>query len=145
MDMSAARIASSPGVDRPGQCSRPRPGEAIEFPAVPSAAMIHQLRIYEIFQHNKAGFHDRFRDHAARIMDRYGFEIVAAWESTSDGRVEFVYLLAWPDADTMKDAWAEFLADEEWREIKRQTAEPLVGEIQDRVLDQVPYSPNRLG
>jgi hypothetical protein len=110
--------------------------------------MIHELRIYEIFESTKAAFHDRFRDHAARIMDRYGFEIVAEWESTSDGRVEFVYLLAWPDADTMKDAWAKFLADEEWREIKRQTAArdgQLVGEIQDRVLDQVPYSPNRLG
>ena len=30
--------------------------------------MIHQLRIYEIFEHNKAAFHQRFRDHAARII-----------------------------------------------------------------------------
>ena len=39
--------------------------------------MIHQLRIYEIFEHNKAAFHDRFRDHAARIMQTSGFEIIA--------------------------------------------------------------------
>jgi hypothetical protein len=32
--------------------------------------MIHQLRIYEIFEPNKAAFHARFRDHAARIMQR---------------------------------------------------------------------------
>lgn len=25
--------------------------------------MIHQLRIYEISDYNKAAFHDRFRDH----------------------------------------------------------------------------------
>ena len=31
-------------------------------------AMIQQLRIYEIFEKNKAAFHARFRDHAARIM-----------------------------------------------------------------------------
>jgi hypothetical protein len=30
--------------------------------------MIQQLRIYEIFENNKAAFHARFRDHAARIM-----------------------------------------------------------------------------
>ena len=32
--------------------------------------MIHQLRIYEIFEHNKAAFHDRFRDHAACAEQR---------------------------------------------------------------------------
>ena len=80
---------------------------------VPSAAMLHQLRIYEIFESNRDAFHERFRDHAARIMARYGFDLVAMWEGERDGRVEFVYLLAWPDADTMAHAWAEFLADEE--------------------------------
>jgi hypothetical protein len=38
--------------------------------------MIQQLRIYEIFENNKAAFHARFRDHAARIMQRYGFRHV---------------------------------------------------------------------
>src|SRR2546422_8524157 len=45
------------------------------------AEMIHQLRIYEVFEHNKAAFHDPFRDHAARIMKSYGFDIIAMWES----------------------------------------------------------------
>ena len=110
--------------------------------------MIHQLRVYEIFERNKAAFHERFRDHAVRIMKSYGFDIVAAWESTTDGRVEFVYLLEWPDADAMAQAWAGFMADEEWAEIKRTTAArhgQLVGQVEDRVLEQVPYSPNRLG
>jgi hypothetical protein len=50
--------------------------------------MIHQLRIYEIFEHNKAAFHARFRDHAARIMARHGFQIVAMWEAKTAGRTE---------------------------------------------------------
>jgi NIPSNAP len=105
--------------------------------------MLHQLRIYEIFESNKAAFHERFRDHAAPIMARYGFDLVAMWEGALDGRLEFVYVLAWPDADTMKAAWAAFLADEEWREVKRATAArhgDLFGEIEDRVLVEVPYS-----
>ena len=53
--------------------------------------MMHELRIYEIFEHNKAAFHARFRDHAARIMRRYGFDIVAMWEAASDPRTEFWY------------------------------------------------------
>ena len=102
--------------------------------------MIHQLRIYEIFEDRKAAFHDRFRDHAARIMARYDFKIVGGWESSTDDRVEFVYLLEWPDEATMKDRWAAFRADEEWAQIKRDTSArhgELVGAIQDRTLRPV--------
>jgi hypothetical protein len=53
--------------------------------------VIHQLRIYEIFDANKKAFHDRFRDHAMRIMAKYNFKIVATWESKKDNRTEFVY------------------------------------------------------
>lgn len=58
--------------------------------------VIHQLRIYEIFDHNKAAFHNRFRDHAARIMKSYDFNILSMWETQREGRTEFVYLLNWP-------------------------------------------------
>jgi heme-degrading monooxygenase HmoA len=106
--------------------------------------VIHQLRIYEIFERNKAAFHARFRDHAARIMRRYGFEIIAMWEARTPRRTEFVYLLAWPDEATKTAAWAQFMADEEWKEIKRVTSAEhgdLVGEIEDRVLVLAEYSP----
>ena len=106
--------------------------------------MIHQLRIYEIFEHNKTAFHDRFRDHAQRIMKTYGFHIIAMWESKSEQRTEFVYLLTWPDEGTMRSVWARFMADEEWKEIKRITSAQhgdLVGEIEDRLLGLTDYSP----
>jgi heme-degrading monooxygenase HmoA len=75
--------------------------------------MIHQLRIYEIFEHNKVAFHARFRDHAVRIMRTYGFNIIHIWESKYNNRTEFVYLLSWDDEETMRNAWTEFMADEE--------------------------------
>jgi hypothetical protein len=109
--------------------------------------MIHQLRIYEIFEHNKAAFHERFRDHAARIMRTYGFTIVAMWEAQTDRRPEFVDLLAWPDEAAKSAAWAEFMADEEWTELKRVTGAEhgkLVGAIEDRVLVPTGYTPPML-
>jgi hypothetical protein len=108
--------------------------------------VIHQLRIYEIFDSNKKAFHDRFRDHAMRIMARYDFKIVATWESKKDNRTEFVYLLEWPDEETMTDRWAKFLRDPEWIKIKKETGEingPLVGEIQARTLYLTDYSPHK--
>jgi hypothetical protein len=108
--------------------------------------VIHQLRIYEIFDSNKKAFHDRFRDHAMRIMAKYDFKIVAIWESKKDNRTEFVYLLEWPDEETMNDRWEKFLRDPEWIKIKKETAQingPLVGEIQARTLYLTDYSPHK--
>ena len=110
-------------------------------------SVIHQLRIYEIFAGNKKAFHDRFRDHALRIMAKYDFKIVAIWESQKDNRIEFVYLLEWPDKEIMTDRWEKFLHDEEWIRIKKETAESygtLVGEIQDRTLNLTDYSPRQV-
>jgi hypothetical protein len=106
--------------------------------AIAMPGEVQQLRIYEIFEHNKAAFHARFRDHAMRIMRRYGFHILSMWEARSGERTEFVYLLTWPDVTTKEAAWRDFLADEEWKEIKRVTAArhgDLVGEIEDRLLE----------
>ena len=107
--------------------------------------MIHQLRIYEIFERNKAAFHDRFRDHAARIMRSYGFDIIAMWEGKTGQRTEFVYLLAWHDEQTMRLAWERFRADEDWNKVKRLTNAQygdLVGVIEDRMLIPTSYGPS---
>src|SRR5713226_6025983 len=110
-------------------------------------SVIQQLRIYEIFERNKTAFHARFRDHAMRIMRKYGFEFVALWETKTDRRTEFVYVLSWPDVATEEEAWRRFMADPEWKEIKRVTTTEhgdLVGEIEDRVLTPTTYSPPAL-
>jgi hypothetical protein len=105
---------------------------------------VYQLRIYEIFEHNKDAFHARFRDHAVPIMKKHGFTIRSMWESRLNGRTEFVYLLEWPSEAVMKDRWARFMADPEWARIKKETGAvhgTLVGEIQDRTLKTLDYGP----
>ena len=108
--------------------------------------MIHQLRIYEIFEDNKQAFHDRFENHAIRIMESYGFDFLSLWETKSEGRTEFVYLLEWPDEATMTQAWDRFMADQERKDIKKATGAQhgrLVGEIQEKVLIPTSYSSSR--
>jgi len=76
-------------------------------------------------------------------MKSYGFDIVAMWETRTDARNEFVYLLRWPDERTKSKAWAAFMADKEWDEIKRLTRDhgTLVGQVEDRTLVMTDYSP----
>ena len=122
------------------------PAAAATPPTAP--APLQQLRIYEIPRTNEGVFHDRFRDHALRIMARHGFAVRSIWRSEHEGKVEFVYLLDWPDARAMKAAWAAFMADEEWAAIKRETGARhgrFVDAISDRTLDPLPWSPDRAG
>jgi heme-degrading monooxygenase HmoA len=102
--------------------------------------LIHQLRLYEIFPHNRDAFLARFRDHAAPIMTRHGFSFVGQWETTHAGRMEFAYLLQWADDDALEAGWAAFRSDPEWRTIRAETNArhgDLVGAIQDRTLRPV--------
>jgi len=107
--------------------------------------VVHQLRVYELFENTREAFHERFRDHAQRIMERYNFRIVAMWESRTGERIEFVYLLEWPDEETMKERWSAFMADQEWSDIKAETSRihgRFVGDIEDRTLLLTDYSPD---
>jgi NIPSNAP len=110
------------------------------------ATPVHQLRIYQIYDNNKSAFHARFRDHAARIMAKYDFKIVAMWESKTGDKTFFVYLLEWPDVQTMHDRWAKFMADKEWSDIKKATAAKegnLADVMEDRTLILLDYSPQK--
>jgi len=107
---------------------------------------IHQLRIYEIPSKNWEVFHERFRDHAHRIMKKYNFNIVAIWESEADGKLQFVYLLEWRDKASMENAWSRFMADQEWKDIKAKTAKAhgtYVNNITEKTLILTDYSPQR--
>jgi hypothetical protein len=86
-----------------------------------SGTRIQQLRIYEINRSNRDRFHERFRDHAVRIMKTHDFDIVDIWESDTGEKLQFVYILQWPDQATMDDRWKALLADEEWIAIKKRT------------------------
>ena len=106
--------------------------------------MIHQLRIYEIFDENREAFHARFRDHAARLMRKHGFHILDMWETRTDRRLEFVYLLEWADDLEREARWKAFMSDQEWSDIKRETAGKhgtMVGAIEDRILRRTDDSP----
>lgn len=105
--------------------------------------MINQLRIYDVPPGNRGPFLDRFRDHAARLMADHGFRIQAMWTDEAGGRVRFVYLLTWSDADEMKAQWAAFMANEEWAQIKAETSArhgDFVLGIEDIVLTPTDFS-----
>jgi hypothetical protein len=105
---------------------------------------IQQLRVYELVRDNRDAFHARFRDHALRIMKKYGFDVVDVWESDTGEKLQLIYVLSWPDRETMDSRWKAFLADQEWIDIKARSAArdgALVNSAVGQPLARLAYSP----
>ncbi len=114
------------------------------FDCAADGVRLQQLRIYEINRMNRDPFHERFRDHALRIMKKHGFDVIDMWESDAGEKLQFIYVLDWPDRATMESAWKAFLADAEWIDIKKRTAErhgEIVHEAKGQALERLAYSP----
>jgi hypothetical protein len=125
-------------------CMPAQSDAADAFDCATDGARLQQLRIYEVNRENRDPFHQRFQEHALRIMKKHGFNVVDLWESDTGGKLQFIYVLDWPDWVTMESAWKAFLADAEWIDIKKRTAErhgQLVHEAKGQPLERRSYSP----
>lgn len=104
-----------------------------------------ELRIYEINPINREPFHARFAEHALRFMKKYGFTVVDMWESKTDGKLQLIYILSWPDKATQEDRWKAFRADPEWAEIRRISVEKngdlLLAPTHGQPMSRLSYSP----
>lgn len=106
--------------------------------------MIYEERVYEIPNQVRKAFHERFEQHAMRIMQKHGFKFVGCWDEVIGDMQNFVYILSWDDMNSRQSAWTAFNADEEWTRIKKESAEQhgqLVAKTSNRILAPTKYSP----
>jgi hypothetical protein len=109
-----------------------------------NGVQLQQLRVYEVNRDNRDPFHERFRDHALRLMKKHGFTVIDMWESDTAEKLQFIYLLSWPDRPTMDSSWKAFLADREWMDIKKRSAAEhgeLVKSANGQPLVRLSYNP----
>ena len=114
----APRFSRGSGSQPDSRCLPSPRLRSMSLPAEP----VHQLRIYEIFDTTSKPSTTRFRDHAMRIMKKYGLQ---HWrdvgsEERPSARSSCICSNG-PDEPTMKDRWAKFMADKEWADIKKET------------------------
>lgn len=103
--------------------------------------MIYELRRYELERRNKSHFYERFEKQFLSIAKKYGLKIVGAWDA--ENSTETVYILAWPNLETLQSTWQKVLTDEEWIQIKKDSKEKygdLVLKTHSEVLNPTSYS-----
>lgn len=108
---------------------------------------LYEMRIYIAHPGKLEALHARFRDHTCRLFKKHGIEVVAFWTPCDDETAQdmLIYIVAFPDAEAQKKAWAAFRADPEWQKAKADSERegPLVKEIKTQNLKATDYSPLR--
>ena len=83
--------------------------------------MVYEIRRYELQQHNKKHFYQRFGQQLMPIFERCGFRLIGAWDVDIGSVPETTYILAWEDLNERDEKWSQLNADQQWAEIKAET------------------------
>ena len=109
-------------------------------------ARIFELRTYHPEPGKLDALQARFRDHTLGLFDKHGMSVVGFW--TADDPADtaeqiLVYILAFPDRATAKQAWADFRHDPAWIEARADSEKdgPLVRALESVFLTPTDYSP----
>jgi hypothetical protein len=108
---------------------------------------LYEMRTYVAQPGKLDALHARFRDHTCRLFQKHGIEVVGFWAPCEGEAAQdtLIYIVAFPDAEAQKKAWAAFRADPEWQKAKADSERdgPLVKEIKTQNLKATNYSPLR--
>jgi hypothetical protein len=79
--------------------------------------MIYELRTYWAAPGKAEALHNRFRTLTLGIFAKHGMQVVGFWtpDPATAETGDLVYIMAFPDRDTMTRSWDAFRMDEEWK------------------------------
>ncbi len=106
--------------------------------------MIYEYRRYEVAPGRINDLHARFRDHTLELFRKHGLEVVVMWNSVIGEATNcLTYVLKFEDLASREKAWASFLADEEWKQVFRESNKngQIVIKVDNKIFSPTDYSP----
>ena len=107
--------------------------------------MVYELRTYWAAPGKREALHTRFRTLTLGVFERHNMQAVGFWtpDPSTPDTGDLVYIMAFPDPETMTRAWDAFRADPEWQAGKAasEAEGPLVDKLTSVLLQPTDYSP----
>ena len=100
-------------------------------PTPATETRLFELRTYHAPDGRLDALHARFRDHAARLFEKYGMTCLGFWTPANPAGARVVFLLAYPDAAARSASWAKLVIDPDWRKLRRES------EVDGRLVAQI--------
>ena len=128
-------------VDGPGLVASAEASPA----TVAQAHQVFELRTYTAPEGKLDDLLTRFRDHTLRIFEKHGMTNVGYWlpQDPELRQNTLVYLLAHPSREAAEQAWRDFGADPEWRQVSEESQRDgrIVSGVVRMWLDPTDFSP----
>ena len=105
--------------------------------------MIYEYRLYTAAPGKMDALHKRFSTRTIKLFQKHGIKVVGFWVPEGKEDEELAYILGFDSVDRMKQIWADFVADPEWKAVKTETEKngPLVAKVESTVFYPTAYSP----
>jgi hypothetical protein len=106
---------------------------------------VFELRTYTASEGNLQALHARFRNHTTKLFQKHGMQNIGYW-APADAPLSqntLIYLLAYPDREAAKKAWADFRSDPDWKKAAQESEVKgkLVSKVDSVYLEPTDYSP----
>ncbi len=101
-------------------------------------AVIYEIREYTTVPGRMPALVKRFTEHTMGLFAKHGMDcsFLSTTELGPNSNNELVYVMRFDSYDEMATKWAAFMADPEWRDVRRASEAdgPIVASISRRVL-----------
>ena len=106
--------------------------------------MLYEIRVYECLPGQLPNLHARFANHTTKLFEKHGIKSVGYWTTEfGESNHQLTYMLAYEDANSRMESWANFRADPEWDRVLEESHKDgqIVKNVQNQLLVPTPYSP----
>ena len=105
--------------------------------------MLYELREYTAVPGKLPDLIQRFNAHTLGLFEKHGIDVafISHTEFGDNSTGEIVYAVAFTSYDQLEESWARFLADPDWRRVKKDSERdgPLVAQVRRRLLSTRPF------
>jgi NIPSNAP len=84
-----------------------------------AADRVFEIRTYTVAPGQLPLLHKRFRDHTMKLFEKHGMTNVVYFTPVDSAlsQTTLVYVMAYPNREAARKAWADFGSDPEWKQV----------------------------
>jgi hypothetical protein len=106
---------------------------------------VFEIRTYTAPEGKLGDLNARFRNHTVAIFKKHNMTSIGYWvpQDAPNSQNTLIYILAHPNREAAKKAWADFAADPEWQKVRTESEANgrLTTKVESVFADPTDYSP----
>lgn len=106
--------------------------------------MIYEFRTYEVAPGRMGDLLDRFRNYTLKLFEKHDMKVIAFFNPViGESSNHLNYILAFDNLNHRENSWKNFMADEEWKNVYKNsnTNGQIVIKVENKIFEPTDFSP----